>query len=437
MPELVATYRSASRLTKESGKSHLRVVTAEEAVDSLFIRGELANPYLTAQQMLLVARVAGTRYYVPPAMVARLIREADPVISCDGETTRMESFSPCCGVYARLDLSDKALIGEKQMGTTNVDFNQPFKDALSKIGRDSQVEFSASNTEVTLLSDDVGEAKEKKVDLPERWFRGFAEVQHLLSQMDQVEEISKPIFLRFLNTLTHKNSAKEQAHLEFTKSGIRKSLKPNKAKSTITVGGASRLKLLTHLIPHSKSIQLCYSQQHQSVCVIVDFGESRFHLAISPYLCRGFSGEGQLLRDLVSEPGESDVAKLGDYLQRHPNSSQAAVAKVLSEDHQAALSVLSVRGMIGYDNYSQSWFYRKLPFDSLGKENPRLAGAKKLVDSGAVDLGKTSAKVKSQSTIYQVDWADDGSYNCNCPWHLKTQGEQGPCKHILAVMLDR
>jgi hypothetical protein len=48
--------------------------------------------------------VALRRYYVPPAMGARILRAADPVLTAAGGRLRLESFSQCCGVYARADL---------------------------------------------------------------------------------------------------------------------------------------------------------------------------------------------------------------------------------------------------------------------------------------------------------------------------------------------
>ena len=64
-------------------------------------------------------------------MVAQILRAADPVVTLDGERLRVESFSQCCGVYARADFLPDFLVADAiGKGTTNVDFNPPMRAAL-------------------------------------------------------------------------------------------------------------------------------------------------------------------------------------------------------------------------------------------------------------------------------------------------------------------
>ncbi len=50
-----------------------------------------------------------TRFYVPPNTLAAILRAADPVVTSTPQGLRFESFSACCGVYARLDVAREAL----------------------------------------------------------------------------------------------------------------------------------------------------------------------------------------------------------------------------------------------------------------------------------------------------------------------------------------
>ena len=54
---------------------------------------ERADVYATA--LLVVARVARTRFYVPPSSLAGALRAADPVVTSTAEGLRFESFSAC------------------------------------------------------------------------------------------------------------------------------------------------------------------------------------------------------------------------------------------------------------------------------------------------------------------------------------------------------
>lgn len=99
-----------------------------------FFDGFLAHAEQTATGMLAVAQVARTRFYVPAGMLAAVLRAADPVVTSNGDRLRFESFSACCGVYARLDLLAGALDGTVlDTGTTNVDFNPAMRDALALV----------------------------------------------------------------------------------------------------------------------------------------------------------------------------------------------------------------------------------------------------------------------------------------------------------------
>ena len=92
----------------------------------------MAQPAVVAQALLMLARVARTRFYVPPNTLAAVLRAADPVVTSTPEGLRFESFSVCCGVYARLDVDAAALDATHVApGVTNVDVNPPLRQALA------------------------------------------------------------------------------------------------------------------------------------------------------------------------------------------------------------------------------------------------------------------------------------------------------------------
>ena len=61
-----------------------------------FFTGFLGDSQQAATALLAIAKIAGTRYFQPTTERLR-----DPVVTCDGDRLRFESFSGCCGVYAR------------------------------------------------------------------------------------------------------------------------------------------------------------------------------------------------------------------------------------------------------------------------------------------------------------------------------------------------
>ncbi len=121
---------------------------------------------------------------------------------------RFESFSACCGVHARFDVTPAGLDTETSTpGTVNVDFNGPMRAALARVSARSplrlQVGFDA--VEVTTLE---GGAVERRVPLPERWIKGFSEVQLAVAGLEPALELERVAAQRFLRGLPRGQAGK-------------------------------------------------------------------------------------------------------------------------------------------------------------------------------------------------------------------------------------
>ncbi|CAM5511239.1 hypothetical protein SNARM312S_01075 [Streptomyces narbonensis] len=161
-----------------------------------FFSGFLAAPQAAARGLLAVADVAAARYHqrTRPGSL-------DPVVTGNGDRLRFESFSGCGGVYARLDVLSEGLDGaETGHGTTNVDVNDPLREALSRMTGDEPLHLRVGPEElaVTTLA---GAVVEKKVPLPDRWLRGFAEAQVASTRFDLRAELAGAEAVRFLRSL--------------------------------------------------------------------------------------------------------------------------------------------------------------------------------------------------------------------------------------------
>jgi SWIM zinc finger len=104
--------------------------------------------------------------------------------------------------------------------------------------------------------------------------------------------------------------------------------------------------------------------------------------------------------------------------------------EVTTASERVALGALGAAGRVGYDLAKNAFFHRELPYDRavLEKMHPRLLGAQKLVEEGAVRIDGDSAYVRSGEIEYLVR-----GERCTCPWFARHRGERGPCKHVLAV----
>src|SRR5204862_2775172 len=174
-PALAYAYRYpfASELAAIPQGGRLRLATCGGAEENrCFFQGRLTRPQRTADLLRGLAQIVQSRFHVPPAMLARILAQADPVITSSDDILRFEAFSACCSTYARVDLLPGALDGQLQgRGTTNVDFNATLRAALARIRDGDKVELSVGAKAVE-LSRNAEAVVERKVPLPLRWLKG-------------------------------------------------------------------------------------------------------------------------------------------------------------------------------------------------------------------------------------------------------------------------
>lgn len=433
-------YLAPSSLADEGGSSRLSLSTSGgREAHPQFFSGFLGEPRQTAQSLLVVAEVARTRYYEPPAMVRARLLAADPVVTSSLDRLRFESFSACAGVYARADLDPSLLDGAfASWGTTNVDFNPPMRAALAGVRQADAMLLDVGHDEVALTTLS-GKTVERKVPLPERWLKGFAEVQVASSTMVLQHELSAVEARRFLRSLPRTRS-RALTWAAPAGRGLRLSSTPT---GGVCLAGAERLRLLEKLMPFARELRVygppggMERTARPSAWELVLEG-ARIVFVVSPETSRGFSGEGGVLSDLTRAE-EEIVEDVADLLHGDPEIDAEALAGELSVERgrvQHALGVLGAAGRVGFDLATSAFFHRELPYDraALDKMHPRLLGAQQLVDEGAVSLSAdgSAATVRSGDADYAVSLDASGA-RCTCPWFAKHRGERGPCKHVLAA----
>jgi len=436
--DTLLNYRHSSLLCENDGVQTLQLATAQnQQQNPIYFDGLMNKPLETARCLRAIADISSTRFYTPPAMLAKILREADPVITTSRQMLRFESFSACCSTYARLDVTEAGFSAKKMVpGTTNVDFQADMRSALSSVRQDAELALSVSADEFE-LSHQQESVIERKVTLPSRWIKGFSEVQAQQTGLIKRFEVPRLEAIQLLRLLPRGKSSRA-LWLQQHGKGLR--LAYRGSGKAIKLIGSERLKTLERLVSLSDSLTI-YSDDNDCLSAwILNIGPLRFTLVLSSEPWRGFSGEGKLLIALASSRNKACFAKVKSALHWQETINPTTLAGTLNEsvkDVDTALMLLSANGLVGFDVYSQSYFHRVLPFDIelIDQRHPRLKSAKKLVEQAAVTLIKTkdsvSAEVSSDQVIHRVLISASGD-KCSCPWYAKHQNERGPCKHILA-----
>ncbi|MFJ9866968.1 SWIM zinc finger family protein [Streptomyces sp. NPDC101165] len=442
-------YRRPSALESAADGRRLGLETSRGATPTgvqdhpRFFAGFLTSPRIAAAALLAVADVAAARYYQP-----QLRASLDPVVTGNGDRLRFESFSGCGGVYARLDVLTPGLDGgEVGHGTTNVDVNNPLREALSRIGTNDPLHLRVGPDELAVTTLD-GPVVEKKVPLPDRWLRGFAEAQVIAAGFDLRAELPADEAVRFLRGLPRAGGARRASGgprwVVPVGRGLRPTTRP--VPGAVCLPGPERLAALQRVLRHATALRVygpaVGGAASTAAAWEVVLPGMRLTLTLSPDVSRGFSGEGGVLDALATDEAAGDAELIAVLLAWEPRidvADLAAASGLTPERVRAALVRLGTSGRVGYDTAEAAYFHRELPYDAerVEKHNPRLRSARALVAADAVTLDGVLATVTAEDGHVHRVRDEAGVLTCSCLWWAKYRGGRGPCKHALAVRMVR
>ncbi|RSN60763.1 hypothetical protein DMH01_15925 [Amycolatopsis sp. WAC 04182] len=364
---------------------------AEEDIRTpVLFKGFLEPGAQAAQALLVVGKVARTRFWMPPSMVNRLIAESDPVFTAAGTTLRAEAFSPCCGLYARLDLPD---VGELGGGCTNVDLSDATRTVLAGVVAQDPLHLTVRGEGIRLRTLD-GQNDESLVPLPDRWVAGFAEVAAVTEGAVEKAKLDKAEtrnFLRRIPTVVGRSWAVVSGR------GLRLTSRPG--RDSIPATGLHRLRVIEPLIRFTQGLTVYTRPDSEVAAWVLQLERARLVVTLSPEPSRGFSGEGGWLNALAAGLEAPEL----------------------------------VTGRTGHDVVDGTWFARELPSGNA-PANGRLAKARELVAAGAVRLLPDGGyEITRGGSVQRVRLSPAG---CTCAWWAKHQETRGPCSHVLAARMS-
>lgn len=399
--------------------------------DPSFCHGFAAHPQVLARGLVTLADVTGTRYHQPSPTSQR-----DPVLTAHGDRLRAECFSACNGVYARLDLLPDAFDdGTLGHGTTNVDIGPDTRAALTHVGRDRLLHVDVGRSGLTLSTPDET-ASERPVQMPDRWVRALgnvAELHHALPTAFTVGAVHARALLAALPSAT----SPRHGWLVPARDGVRVSARP--VRDGVLVAGLHRLSAAKRLLAHVTGLTVHGGPEPGPVAVEVALPGARLVLGLTDEAWRGHSGEGALLPHLTGPDVVEDADVVAALLAFEPVVDVPRLARAAALDEarvRAALAVLAADGRLGWDLHDGAWFHRELPHDParVARDNPRLVGARALVDAGAVTPTDDGWTVRARRPG-APDHLVGRDHSCTCTWYLRHGTGRGPCAHVLAVRI--
>lgn len=285
--EHLVDYGSPSGMHRDDDAQRLHLATSALDVECFF-HGRFTAPRRAADLLLTMSHVVGSRFHTPPAMLARLLREADPVITCGLDRVRWEGFSACCSAYARVDMRAEAIDGALLcQGTTNVDFGPHMRAALTALSQGANCSVTIGRQGVELTTETT--VTEKVVPLPPRWLRGFLEACYHQLSMTRVFSVRGPEIRRFLQGLP-RGAGRGDGYLTAAGRGLRLAFAAG--PGAFRLSGWQRLRLLEGLLVHAQQLEV-YAGSSGATAWIIQTPDADFTLALSPDVWRGFSGRAK------------------------------------------------------------------------------------------------------------------------------------------------
>jgi hypothetical protein len=409
-------------------------------------RGRVAQPLVFRDSLLVLRDTVNARFFRPDAW-----RMADPVVTTESEWLRLECFSSDGGVYARVDLPPDAFeegdLGSE--GTTNVDFGPEFGAHLSRLRPGRAAALEVAEDSLTLATD-TGTVVERKVNLPDRWVRGFLQVQAISRAAQPRFGLEKVAARRLLANLG-RNEAGGQAFVTPDGEVLRR--RPA-STSAVEVHGLTRLKLLARISPHVDRLSLWSANDAGPSFWSAQLGGARVLLGLSSEIQHGFSGDGEALFSTRAKIDDDLVAAARFVAERAKRLTVDDLARLLEVGPGVAgqlVDLLGEQGVLGYDLPEGRYYWRHLPYVARTGfiAQPRDAHARRLVDASRVQIER---RVEVDGGLRAEGWVqgDHGRYrvlavtdaegvlrdgDCTCQWILDHRLRRGPCKHILALRL--
>ncbi|MGX9705850.1 hypothetical protein [Laceyella tengchongensis] len=400
----------------------------------------------------------------------------DPVITVAPDQVFFEAFSLDESSYGRLAVHSELFDDVKDFayGTTNIDFSDALLNEIQRIRSYRPTEFQVDPSGFEVATEGREVYKEKKIDVPVSWIRGFLQVQSAMT-MPAVTFDVKPIDLYNLCTFLRRHKERHSPRsLKFLlKPGqpVQVVIEPwnevmtfsdsvylGDTKQEIRTWGRRRLFLLERLLPLSRKITVNLLGTGLPSFYVADLGNLSFTLGLSGWTRNDWAGAGNF--DLLIGSSAQVTPEESKQVFSKMKWKKTATAESLAEwtglpvpTVQAALRQLCSAGRVMFDLEIGRYRLRELtrdplPVDQLRYANPREEKAKKLVQQGHVSLSRKEAsasgvtlygsvRTSNRSVEPQVVLDHDGRIEqgeCTCYFYKQNKLMQGPCEHMMALV---
>jgi hypothetical protein len=399
----------------------------------------------------------------------------DPVITVHPDEVFFECFSQDESTYGKLSSNYNVFkeISTFECGTTNIDYSSALYGEFQKVRDYKETDFKIDPSGFEVQTSNEDSYKEKKIDLPDSWVRGFLQVSSAMTlpaisfDLHPLDVFSICQFLRRFKEKVSPRSLKFVLEPDkpvkvifepWNKELIfyRSIFKGNKAQE-VRLWGRRRLLILERLIPISKKITVNLMGSGLPSFFMADLGDMTFTLGLSGWTANDWSRAGNF--DLMAPRAEVDnltKKTIFNALKENWFEKPESLAKRLNLDTKTVFSALAAYTQAGSAIYDLNLgVYRvrelsrePLPMEKLRFGSPQEEQANLLIAQGKVIVrGEQEGKMlslkgtvrdgnRTYHTTLRID-ADDRvvEATCECSFYMVNKLRKGLCEHTLATRM--
>ncbi len=407
----------------------------------------------------------------------------DPVVTVHPDMVIFEVFSKDEGTYAMLGMTKDAFEFKNSpvCGTTNIDFGNELFSGIQNMRSFRNTRLAITRKAVKLSGDEQDDVLQKKINVPDSWFRGFLQVQSA-TVMSEHSFMMAPIdlynVLRYLRFHSDVKGRPRGMCIELVPGQYpRIVLEPwnelietshevykGKAARVIRIWGRRRLMMLRRFLPMAEQIEVRVTGSGLPSFWILRAGDMAFALGITGFTTsdwsRALSFDLLMPREPVNDT--SDLEKILAHLSDKWSDTAKGISTATGLKQATLLKTLQTgcqQGSLMYDMINDVYRLRPLTDTALTmaklefrNDNERFAhdllnrkGAVKvetenrIFGSGLELTGKVTVTEDKRDyrPVMLID--EEGRVRkaeCTCAFFRKQGLRQGPCPHLIALRVS-
>jgi hypothetical protein len=398
----------------------------------------------------------------------------DPIVSVQNDGTFFEAFSGDESIYARVFLPHTQMMNSEKpsLGTTNIDFSLLLEREFERVRSYRPMSLTVGLKKVDFQTE-AASVEEEKIPLPETWVRGLVEVQSVLALAPTEFEMSSDALAEIIARLQSEKEKHGPRALKFMLkpgSNVRVEIQPwgevfvddwctysGDSELEVKIWGRRRLAVLKEILVGTNrvKVQLLGSGMPSFWTVVKD--DVELTIGLSGWTSNDWASKAKFSAFIpTTNVKEEQIPLALESIMKTGSTTTADLSKKLNltvSEASVILQKLCLQGKAMFDPSRNIYRWRDLfptldlyqEDDSsresraaviLSKDNAAKVTLDDVKDGIRYLSGVVSKDQAQFNPTLELDLDNRPKYaQCTCSFYSFNKLRQGPCRHMIALLL--